>query len=98
MSRISSLVVGVVLGGAGIYGAFNYHVVKTDAGFELVRKSTASLSDTYVDIRNFGVSDWATHPALSADIVAAEKTGLLCQSASTTVQGEVRNLLNEIHR
>jgi hypothetical protein len=48
--------------------------------------------------RVFGVSDWAAHPALSADIVAAEKSQLMGQSAANPIEGEVRNILNEIHR
>jgi hypothetical protein len=98
MGRFFWLLVGFAIGGGVIYGAFNYHVVKTDSGFELVPKHTTSLGDTYVDIRKFGVSDWAAHPALSADIVAAEKTQLMGQSAANPIEGEVRNILNEIHR
>jgi hypothetical protein len=98
MGRFFWLLVGFAIGGGAIYGAFNFHVVKTDSGFEFVPKHAASLSDTYVDIRKFGVSDWAAHPALSADIVAAEKSQLMGQSAANPIEGEVRNLLNEIHR
>ncbi len=98
MGRFFWLLLGFAIGGSAIYGAFNYHVVKADPGFELVPKHTASLSEIYVDIRNFSVSDWAAHPALSADIVAAEKSQLLSKSPANSVEGEVKNLLNEIHR
>ena len=105
MGRLFWLLVGFAIGGGAIYGAFNYHVVKADSGFELVPKHSASLSDTYVDIRNFSVSDWAAHPALSADIVAAEKSHLLGGGSSNSLQNGVnsmengvKNVLNEIRK
>ncbi len=102
MGRFFFLLLGFVIGGSAIYTAFKYHVVKADSGIELIPKGTPSLADTYVDIRNYTVSDWAAHPTLSADIVAAEKTKLMggsaANSAANTVQDEVQNLLNEIRR
>jgi hypothetical protein len=87
----------MALGGAGIWGAFNFHVVKTDSGLQLVPKHTVSLSDTYVDIRQFGLAEWAAHPALSADMVAAEKSkiaggGNSANSAAESVERAVDNV------
>jgi transposase len=42
---------------AAILTAFNFHIVKTDKGFEMVPKESLGLSDSYVDIRNFTVAD-----------------------------------------
>jgi hypothetical protein len=96
MGRISTLIFGFALGCAAIYGAFNYHVVKSDSGLEFVPKRSASLSETYIDIRKFTVSDWAAHPALSADILAAEKTQLMGQTAPNAIESGARELLNNI--
>ena len=96
MGRLSTLICGFMLGGAAIYGAFNYHVVKADSGLEFVRKGSASLSDTYVDIRKFSVSDWAAHPALSADILASEKTQLMTPSATSSLENGAREVLNNL--
>jgi hypothetical protein len=96
MGRISTLFFGFALGCGAIYCAFNYHVVKSDSGFQFVPKKSASLSETYVDIRKFGVSDWAAHPGLSTDIIASEQKQLMGGSATNTVENGARELLNNI--
>jgi hypothetical protein len=93
MGRFSTLMFGMVLGGAAIYGAFSYHIIKADSGFTLVTKRSASLSETYVDIRSFTLADWAKHPELSADIVAAEKQQLLTPTPQNAVQGAVQGVM-----
>ena len=65
-----------------MYGGFNYHVLKTDKGFELVPKRTASLADCYVNVSTFTLADWGSHPDLSADVMAAEKSHLLNDTSS----------------
>jgi hypothetical protein len=90
MGRLSFMFLGIVVGGAAIYGAFSFHIVKSDSGLTLVPKRSASLSDTYVDIRSYNMSDWAAHPALSADIVAAEKQQLMNGSAQGQIQNQVQ--------
>jgi hypothetical protein len=96
MGRLSTLVFGFALGCGAIYCAFNYHIVKSDAGLQFVPKRSASLSETYVDIRKFGVSDWAAHPALSADIIAAEKTQLMGETAPNMLENGARDVLNNL--
>jgi hypothetical protein len=98
MGRIFFLFVGFFLGGAVIFGAFNYHVLKTSDGLELVPKQSAHLSETYVDIRSFSASDWLKHPDLAADIVAAEKHHLMGRSAAQTIEDGVKNFIDEIRR
>jgi hypothetical protein len=98
MGRIFFLVAGFFLGGAVIFGAFNYHLLKTKDGLELVPKQSAHLSETYVDIRSFTASDWTKHPDLAADIAAAEKHHLLGQSAEKTIEDGVKKFLNEIRQ
>ncbi len=77
MGRLFWLFAGAAIGAGLMYGAFNYHVLKTDKGFELVPKRSPSLADCYVDVSNFTLADWGAHPDLSADCMAAEKSHLL---------------------
>src|SRR5262249_10110511 len=98
MGRFSFLIVGMVIGGTAIYMAFSYHVVKSDTGYTLVPKRSASLSETYIDIRNFTLADWANHPALSADIVAAEKQQLLSGAPQNTLQGAMQGAIQDYRR
>ena len=98
MGRLSFMFLGIIIGGGAIFGAFNYHLLKTSTGLELCPKRSASLSETYIDIRNFTAADWASHPALSADIVAAEKQHLMGESPTTAVENSVHQILNEVRQ
>jgi hypothetical protein len=81
MSRLATLVVGILLGAAGVFGALKYHVLRTDEGLEFVPKQGMSLADTYVDARQFGVSDWLAHGDLARAVIAADKQHLIGRSA-----------------
>ena len=72
-SRMSfgSFLTGLVIGGAAVYGSLGWHVLRTDEGFEVVAKTQATFAETYLDVRNYTLSDWASHKSLSADIVQA---------------------------
>jgi hypothetical protein len=101
MGRLFWLVAGAAIGGGLMYGAFNYHVLKTDKGFELIPKRTPSLTECYMDVSKFTVTDWGGHPDLSADITAAEKSHLLDDagaSASNAIEGGVQKVFNDIRQ
>jgi hypothetical protein len=40
----------------------NYHIVRTDDGMTFVPKRHATLEETYLDIREWALSDWTNHP------------------------------------
>ncbi|MGC4006324.1 MAG: hypothetical protein QM811_25665 [Pirellulales bacterium] len=65
------------------------HVVRTNAGFEMVPRTDTGFEDAYVDIRNFSMSDWWNHKTLAADILTHKPA--LRQDA---VQAPLQNLLN----
>lgn len=98
MRRLFWLFVGVVVGGAAILTAFNFHVVKTDKGLELVPKESLGLSDSYVDIRSFSATDWANHKQLAADIVAAEKAHILGDAAHQSIGDEIKLWVDKVRR
>lgn len=77
MSRIGALIVGVLLGAGGLYGALNYHVVRTVAGLEWVPKKASTLTETYVDVRQFGAKDWLEHRDLAKALIDAGKRDLI---------------------
>ncbi len=86
MSKPGALIVGVVVGAAGVYGALNYHVLQTDAGVQFVRKSQSNFTDTYVDTRQFGVGDWVDHPQLAEDLVKAGKQDIMSDAAAESLE------------
>jgi hypothetical protein len=98
MGRLTFMFFGLVVGAVGIFMALNYHLLKTSTGLELCPKRSASLSETYVDIRTFTAADWATHVTLSADIVAAEKQHLMGESPAAAVEGSIHEMINEVRQ
>ena len=64
MRRITTLILGMILGGGLVYGAYQYHLVRTGEQFLLIPKGRVSLVDPYVDVRDWGLSKWQEHPEL----------------------------------
>ncbi len=64
MGRLGIVLLGVAIGGAFVYSAFSYHLVRTDAEFLVVRKSQSGLEDCYADIRDWEYAEWKEHPEL----------------------------------
>jgi len=93
MSRFSSFLFGMVAGAGLLQGATTYHIVRASDGFHLVAKQPARLSETYVDIRNFSMTDWTSHPQLASALVQANQQKLLGDSAAATLQDKARQLL-----
>lgn len=96
MGRLGSFVLGIVVGGAGVYTSLEYHVVRSDEQFELVPKLSANFSETYVDVRGWTLSDWNSHKMLAAAVVKAKKEHLLKNSAADSLLDGMKNILNEL--
>ena len=64
MRRLLSMITGVALGAALMWGGLKYHVLRTNDGLVYVPKREATLTDTYLDVRSWTVADWTTHPDL----------------------------------
>jgi len=93
MSRLSSFLLGMVAGAGLLQGATTYHVVRAADGFHLIAKQPARLSETYVDIRAFTMTDWAARPQLASALVQANQQQLLGDSAAGTLQDKAKQLL-----
>jgi hypothetical protein len=93
MSRFSSFLLGMVAGAGLIQGATTYHIIRASDGFHFVAKQPARLSETYVDIRAFTMSDWAAHAQLASALVQANQQQLLGDSAATALQDKAKQLL-----
>ena len=94
MQRLMYFVFGVVAGVMLCWGGTNYHVVRATDGFHVVQKQRARLAEAYVDVRAFGVSDWANHPELASALVAANKQSVMQGAAANTFQGGLSQLPN----
>ena len=86
MGRFGSFLLGVVLGGAAVFGGLKYHIVYAKDGVHFVPKIYANFDEIYVDIRDFDLSDWGEHKALAAALVKADKGHLLEESAANQLR------------
>ena len=71
MSRFSSFFLGMAAGAMLLHAATLYHVVRASDGLHFVQKQPPRLSETYVDIRAFTMTDWAGHPQLASALAKA---------------------------
>lgn len=86
MHRISWFVAGFVLGIAALLTVQKYHIVRADDGLHFVSRVSAGYDDIYVDIREFGVTDWDRHQSVAMAIMRSHKPALLKGSATRSVQ------------
>ena len=86
MKRLSSFIIGMAVGAGLLFGALHYHVVRAKDGMHLVPKVDAKIAATYVDIRGFGVSDWAERPDLAAALIEANRRDLMEEAAADALR------------
>jgi hypothetical protein len=95
MSRLSTFLLGMVAGAALLQGATNYHVVRAADGLHLIAKQPPRLSETYIDIRKFTMTDWAGHAQLATALVQANQQQLVRDAAAAALQEKARQLVPE---
>jgi hypothetical protein len=93
MSRFSSFVAGMFVGALALYVAMNFHVVRAGDGFHFVHKQPPRMSEAYVDVRKFGVTDWAGHPQLASALMLANKQQVLGDAAGGEIQEGLKKLI-----
>jgi hypothetical protein len=93
MERISSFLIGCVVGIVLCFVGLKYHVVQAEDGWHLVPKLSAQFTDAYVDIRGWSVKDWEQHGSLAIALMQAEKGHLLQNSASASLQQSIDHAL-----
>jgi hypothetical protein len=98
MPRPFSFLMGLAAGAMLCYGATNYHIVRAQDGFHVVEKVHAELANSYVDVRQFGASDWSNHPDLAAAIVKENKQELIQGAAAAAIQQGIDQVLPEWSR
>jgi hypothetical protein len=98
MRRIWTFALGIVAGGVLIFGAMNYHLIRSKDGLHLVPKVDAQLAGTYTDIRNFKVADWANHAEITAALLQADRGDLLEGGFTDSLNNGLDRLLNREER
>jgi hypothetical protein len=64
MRKLLWMFAGIAIGAVGMWTSMNYHVLRTNAGMAMVPKYRAQLNGTYLDVREWGVTEWTEHPDL----------------------------------
>lgn len=95
MSRLSTFLLGVVVGAAGLFVSENYYIVRSNESFHLVPKVAAKLEFPYHDIRNYSVEDWKKNVSLGAALVKANKPDLMVDSL-TSVRHNFESILQSL--
>jgi hypothetical protein len=77
MRQLWFLVWGAIAGAGLMWGAMNYHFIRRDGGIAMVPKYPAQLSGTYIDIRDWGITEWTEHPDLMIALKRHDRLELL---------------------
>lgn len=96
MQRLTSFLLGCVVGGVLVTMALKFHVVRASSGWYFVPKVQAEFADAYVDIRSFGFQQWQEHPQLAMAIGRAGRHELLGEAAQQAVQDSMNRLWSEL--
>jgi hypothetical protein len=93
MKRLSTFVMGMIAGGLLFWGALSYHLVHARDGIHLVPKVQSTLTDTYVDIRQFGPAEWLQHADVAQALQAAGRADLIKAAAEDALKTGIDKLL-----
>lgn len=96
MSRLSTFLLGVVVGAAGIIVAENYYVVRSQESFHIVPKIASRLEFPYRDIRNYSFEDWQNNQSLALAIIKSQKQELLLETGLNRMQQQFDSLLKNL--
>ena len=93
MRRLMTFFLGMVTGGALLFGAMNYHLIRAHDGFHFVPKISPKIAAAYVDIRGFSAADWAQHSDITAALLADDQGSLMKSSVSESIHQKIDQFL-----
>ena len=96
MSRLGTFFLGFLVGGAVVYTSLHYHIVRAHEGIHMIPKMRSTFSETYVDVRNFGVQDWSQRASLAAAVTAAGKTEIMHGAIAQPMHEAVDNFMDRV--
>ncbi len=96
MNRLTTFLLGIVVGAVGLYVSENYYIVRSQESVHLVGKVAAKLEFPYRDIRTYSLQDWQQNPSLGLAIVNSKKQDLLVESGVGGMQSQFEGLLRSL--
>ena len=94
MGRLGIFVCGFLIGGLTVFLSLHYHIVRAHDGWHAISKVNPRFTETYVDIREFGMLQWQQHLGLMAAIVKAEKRELLVNAPLQSLRDAFDNAID----
>jgi len=85
---------GMLTGAAILYVGMHFHFVRGDGGVFLVPKTESTLSDVYVDIRDFRLDHWRAHKPLAQAIMASNQKHLAQETPPLAFRDTVENVVS----
>jgi len=98
LGRVITFLLGMAAGVILCFAATNFHVVRAEDGFHLVHKQRARMAEAYVDVREFGVTDWTNHSELALELSAVNKQYVMGDGTTSAVESGLSKLPNWIRR
>jgi hypothetical protein len=89
MRRLPTFIFGMVVGGLLIYLALNYHLIRAKDGLHLVPKVSATLADTYVDVRSFRPGNFVSHRDVVTALLKSGQGELIDSLAADSVRNSL---------
>lgn len=96
MSRLSTFLLGIVVGAVGIVVSENYYIVRSKETIHLVPKVAARLEIPYRDIRQYTVEDWQNNQSLALAIIKSQKQDLLVETGLSNMQRQFESMLQAL--
>lgn len=93
MARFYTFLLGLICGAMALYAVMNFHVIRARDGFHFVNKQPPRIAETYVDIRRFGMGDWAGRPQLVSALGSSNQHGLLGEAATGAIGEGMEKML-----
>jgi hypothetical protein len=95
MNGFGPFLCGAVLGGASVFASLSYHFVQSKQGFLTIPKLSPTFTETYVDTRQFTVTDWQQRKGLTAAVLRANHGAIIGEGIVDQAAEAARGFLPE---
>ena len=96
MSRLSTFLLGILVGAVGVVVSENYYIVRSKETFHLVPKVAARLEVPYRDIRQYTIEDWQNNQSLALAIIKSQKQDLMVETGLNNMQRQFESMLQAL--
>jgi len=77
LRKLLGVLLSVAFGAGLMACAYEFHVLRTAEGLELIRKPSPDWHEAYVDVRGWSAREWAAHPRLVKNLALAKRADIM---------------------